>query len=196
MFKWLPSKVLFSVRFFFGFSCGYYMQLKAPYRLLLLSLNWRYKLGFCPNGSDCRYRHAKLPGPPPPVEEVFQKLQQMSSSFGPSSRFFHGRNVGYTQQGEKSQLPSVSGAISHSTLSKSAGTHGASTQQSQPQLQPQPQPPQPPQQQHLQQQQQNHHPQQQVSQNQSQNIQNGSANQPVRTALPLPQGPSRCVWSF
>ncbi|CAA6671790.1 unnamed protein product [Spirodela intermedia] len=151
-----------------------------------------YKLGFCPNGSDCRYRHAKLQGPPPPVEEVFQKLQQMSSSFGPSGRFFHGRNVGYTQQGEKSQLPSFSGAISHATLSKSAGTHGPSIQQSQPQLQPQPQPqpPQPPQQQHLQQHQ-NQHPQQQVSQSQSQNLQNGSANQPVRTALPLPQGQSR-----
>ncbi|KAA3460961.1 30-kDa cleavage and polyadenylation specificity factor 30 [Gossypium australe] len=37
-----------------------------------------YKLGFCPNGPDCRYRHAKLPGPPPPVEEVLQKIQQLS----------------------------------------------------------------------------------------------------------------------
>nr|VDC98223.1 unnamed protein product [Brassica oleracea] len=38
-----------------------------------------YKLGFCPNGPDCRYRHAKLPGPPPPVEEVLQKIQQLTS---------------------------------------------------------------------------------------------------------------------
>ncbi|KAJ6416879.1 hypothetical protein OIU84_002711 [Salix udensis] len=28
-----------------------------------------YKLGFCPNGPDCRYRHAKLPGPPPQMEK-------------------------------------------------------------------------------------------------------------------------------
>ncbi|CAH8359816.1 unnamed protein product [Eruca vesicaria subsp. sativa] len=38
-----------------------------------------YKLGFCPNGPDCRYRHAKPPGPPPPVEEVLQKIQQLTS---------------------------------------------------------------------------------------------------------------------
>ncbi|KAG6509739.1 30-kDa cleavage and polyadenylation specificity factor 30-like [Zingiber officinale] len=38
-----------------------------------------YKLGFCPNGPDCRYRHAKHPGPPPPVEEVFEKIQQLNS---------------------------------------------------------------------------------------------------------------------
>ncbi|KAK4479410.1 hypothetical protein RD792_014923 [Penstemon davidsonii] len=44
-----------------------------------------YKLGFCPNGPDCRYRHAKLPGPPPPVEEVLQKIQQLTSyNFGNS----------------------------------------------------------------------------------------------------------------
>lgn len=28
-----------------------------------------YKLGFCIHGSLCRFRHVKLPGPPPPVEE-------------------------------------------------------------------------------------------------------------------------------
>eukprot|EP00898_Chlorokybus_atmophyticus_P004558 jgi/Chlat1/5102/Chrsp33S05101 len=35
-----------------------------------------YKLGFCPNGLGCRYRHNKLPGPPPPVEETLQRYQR------------------------------------------------------------------------------------------------------------------------
>ncbi|KAL2484361.1 30-kDa cleavage and polyadenylation specificity factor 30 [Forsythia ovata] len=48
-----------------------------------------YKLGFCPNGPDCRYRHAKLPGPPPPVEEVLQKIQHFTShNYGNSNRYF------------------------------------------------------------------------------------------------------------
>ncbi|XP_009109585.2 30-kDa cleavage and polyadenylation specificity factor 30 [Brassica rapa] len=52
-----------------------------------------YKLGFCPNGPDCRYRHAKLPGPPPPVEEVLQKIQQLTSyNYGPN-RFYQPRNA-------------------------------------------------------------------------------------------------------
>lgn len=29
-----------------------------------------YKLGFCIHGKLCRFRHVKLPGPPPPVEEM------------------------------------------------------------------------------------------------------------------------------
>eukprot|EP00249_Psilotum_nudum_P018908 c27014_g1_i1 orf=264-2606(+) len=33
-----------------------------------------YKLGFCPNGPDCRYRHQKMPGPFPPLEESLQKI--------------------------------------------------------------------------------------------------------------------------
>ncbi|KAL3632326.1 30-kDa cleavage and polyadenylation specificity factor 30 [Castilleja foliolosa] len=57
-----------------------------------------YKLGFCPNGPDCRYRHAKLPGPPPPIEEVLQKIQQLTSH----NRFFQNRNGQYT---DKSQFP-------------------------------------------------------------------------------------------
>ena len=28
-----------------------------------------YKLGFCIHGSLCRFRHVKLPGPPPPVSD-------------------------------------------------------------------------------------------------------------------------------
>ncbi|XP_078428790.1 cleavage and polyadenylation specificity factor 30 [Wolffia australiana] len=138
-----------------------------------------YKLGFCPNGADCRYRHAKLPGPPPPVEEIFQKLQQMNSSFGPSGRFFHVRNVGYSQQGDKPQIPSVSGAVSQSNPSKPIAPSGPSIQLSQQQLPPQPL-----------QQQQTVQQGQQMSQNQSPIPQNGSS-QPVRTALPLPQGQSR-----
>ncbi|KAJ3679361.1 hypothetical protein LUZ60_017372 [Juncus effusus] len=48
-----------------------------------------YKMGFCPNGQDCRYRHAKLPGPPPPIEEVFQRIQQMFSfNYNPPNRFY------------------------------------------------------------------------------------------------------------
>ncbi|XP_024536963.1 30-kDa cleavage and polyadenylation specificity factor 30-like [Selaginella moellendorffii] len=34
-----------------------------------------YKLGFCPNGPECRYRHEKLPGPPPPVEQHLSKFR-------------------------------------------------------------------------------------------------------------------------
>lgn len=65
-----------------------------------------YKFGFCPNGLDCRYRHAKLPGPPPPVEEVLQKIQQLTSyNYGNSNRFFQNRSANRSQQSEKSQLP-------------------------------------------------------------------------------------------
>ncbi|KAH0917867.1 hypothetical protein HID58_025527 [Brassica napus] len=52
-----------------------------------------YKLGFCPNGSECRYRHAKVPGPPPPVEEVLQKIQQLTSFNHGPNRFYQPRNV-------------------------------------------------------------------------------------------------------
>ncbi|AEE31221.1 30-kDa cleavage and polyadenylation specificity factor 30 [Arabidopsis thaliana] len=52
-----------------------------------------YKLGFCPNGPDCRYRHAKLPGPPPPVEEVLQKIQQLTTYNYGTNRLYQARNV-------------------------------------------------------------------------------------------------------
>ncbi|KAE8671128.1 hypothetical protein F3Y22_tig00111993pilonHSYRG00080 [Hibiscus syriacus] len=42
---------------------------KGKVRLEIRLRRGRYKLGFCPNGPNCRYTHAKLPGPPPPVEE-------------------------------------------------------------------------------------------------------------------------------
>nr|XP_043626551.1 30-kDa cleavage and polyadenylation specificity factor 30-like [Erigeron canadensis] len=64
-----------------------------------------YKLGFCPNGPDCRYRHAKLPGPPPPVQEVLQKIQKLTShSYGNSSQFFRNRKANNSRQLEKSQI--------------------------------------------------------------------------------------------
>ncbi|KAJ7535320.1 hypothetical protein O6H91_12G027700 [Diphasiastrum complanatum] len=52
-----------------------------------------YKMGFCPNGPDCRYRHEKLPGPPPSVEENFSKLQQQAhaASGAHSSRYHQPR---------------------------------------------------------------------------------------------------------
>lgn len=146
-----------------------------------------YKMGFCPNGPDCRYRHAKLPGPPPPVEEVLQRIQQLSSfNYGASNRFQH-RGSNYSQQPERPQFPQFSGipnqvpqfsgvpnqvtAVRPPTVLEPPNTH-------------QPQP-------HNQQSQQQQH-----SYNQAQNIANGSSSQANRTAAPLPQGQSRCVWSF
>lgn len=54
-----------------------------------------YMMGFCPNGPGCRFKHSKLPGPPPPVEEVLKKLQHLSSfsSYGSSNRQFQPRNA-------------------------------------------------------------------------------------------------------
>ncbi|MCO5613486.1 hypothetical protein L7F22_067763 [Adiantum nelumboides] len=34
-----------------------------------------YKMGFCPNGPECRYKHVKIPGPFPPLDESLQKIQ-------------------------------------------------------------------------------------------------------------------------
>ncbi|KAH8519065.1 hypothetical protein H0E87_000765 [Populus deltoides] len=85
-----------------------------------------YKLGFCPNGPDCRYRHAKLPGPPPPVEEVVQKIQQLNSYNGvTSNKNFQQRNAGFSQQIEKSP----------NTIIKPSGTESANVQQQQQQTQ-------------------------------------------------------------
>ncbi|XP_077220826.1 30-kDa cleavage and polyadenylation specificity factor 30-like [Tasmannia lanceolata] len=129
-----------------------------------------YKLGFCPNGPDCRYRHAKMPGPPPPVEELFQKIQQMSSfSYGSSNRFFQHRNNGYTQQAERPQFPQGSSVSNHGMgVKPSTAAESSNVEQEQPQIQPQ------------------------VNQAQMQNLPNGSLNQVNRTTLPaLPQGQSR-----
>ncbi|KAF3785937.1 putative cleavage and polyadenylation specificity factor subunit 4-like protein [Nymphaea thermarum] len=136
-----------------------------------------YKLGFCPNGPDCRYRHAKLPGPPPSVEEVFQKIQQLSSfNSGPSNRFYQHRNVGYTPQGEKTQFQQGSVAVNPGATAKPSSTGDCATvhhQQSQNQV---PQ-------------------QQQAGQSQTQNLSNSLLNQVNRSsASPLPKGQSRLVF--
>ncbi|CAK9133503.1 unnamed protein product [Ilex paraguariensis] len=134
-----------------------------------------YKLGFCPNGPDCRYRHVKLPGPPPPMEEVLQKIQQLTSySYGNSNRFFQNRNANYPQQTDRSQF--AQGANGVNQVVKPTTTESPNVQQQQ-------------QQQEVQQ------SQQQVSQVHVQNLSSGQQNQTNRTATPLPQGISRCVQS-
>lgn len=139
-------------------------------------------MGFCPNGADCRYRHAKLPGPPPPVEEVFQKIQQLSSfGYGSSNRFFQHRNNNYNQQGERPQLPQGPEVANQNTAAKQPTAEQSNVQQ--------------PQTQNQQSQQQQQPQQQQTTENQAQSVPNGLPNQATRTASPLPQGQSRCVWS-
>ena len=45
----------------------------------------------------------KLPRPPPPLEEILQKIQHLGSyNYGPSNKFFTQRGVGLSQQNEKS----------------------------------------------------------------------------------------------
>lgn len=127
-----------------------------------------YKLGFCPNGPDCRYRHAKLPGPPPPVEEVFQKIQHMNSfNYNNSNKFFQHRNSGYYQQGERFQVPQGPGVMNQGPKpSAPAESNNFQQQQS-----------------HIQQ------PlDQQANQTQMQNLSDAQLN---KMASPLPQGLSR-----
>ncbi|KAK1420333.1 hypothetical protein QVD17_21846 [Tagetes erecta] len=130
-----------------------------------------YKLGFCPNGPDCRYRHAKLPGPPPSVEEVLQKIQQLTSyNYGNSNRFYQNRNGNQAQQGHND-----ANQIIKPIATDSASLQPVST------LSP-----------HQQQPQQVAQSQQQVSQlGQSQAQSNGQQNQANKTSIPLPQGTSR-----
>lgn len=145
----------------------------------------RYKMGFCPNGPNCRYKHVKLPGPPPPVEEVLAKILQMrSSNF---NKFNQHRNNNYNQQGERPRPPPGSGLPNqNSTDNATASTmQPAAGQQAQTMNQ------------QAQQKQQQVQQQQKPSTNdQVQGVPNGSSNQPTRLATPLPQGSSRCVWSF
>ena len=135
--------------------------------------NCRYKLGFCPNGPDCRYRHAKLPGPPPPVEEILQKIQHLSS-YG-YNKYFQHRNAGFSQQGEKSQIAQGSNTVNQGVVGKPSTVESANVQQ-QPQQQVQP-------------------ANQPAGQNQTQNVPNGLPNQANRNVSPLPPGISRCVQS-
>ncbi|KAB5521170.1 hypothetical protein DKX38_025489 [Salix brachista] len=77
-----------------------------------------YKLGFCPNGPDCRYRHAKLPGPPPPVEEVVQKIQQLNSyNHGTSNKNFQQRNAELQRLYLKEYLDILSGLMYRGVVS-------------------------------------------------------------------------------
>lgn len=126
-----------------------------------------YKLGFCPNGPDCRYRHAKQPGPPPPVDEVLQKIQQLTSyTFGASNRFFQQRNTNYSQQADRSPFPTGANSTNQGVGSKPAATESTNLQQQlqQPQL---------------------------AGQDQIQNLPSNSSNQAGKTATPLPQGVTR-----
>lgn len=130
-----------------------------------------YKFGFCPNGLGCRYRHVKLPGPPPPVEEVFQKLQQLAAkNFGGSSnRFFQNRNRNYPPQPEK-----FTSSPGHNTASQGIP---ARPMVDAPYLH--------------QQKLQVHNTQQPGTQNPGQNNSSGQQNQGTTAATPLPQGISR-----
>ncbi|XP_047333425.1 30-kDa cleavage and polyadenylation specificity factor 30-like [Impatiens glandulifera] len=125
-----------------------------------------YKMGFCPNGPNCRYRHAKLPGPPPPVEEVLQKIQRPGSHNygGASNRFFQNPNGNYPQLLEKSNMPPGQNAMSQGMPVRPMVEA--------PYLQ----------------QQQVHYSQQPTP---SHNISNGQQNQGSTTGAPLPQGISR-----
>ncbi|KAL6198478.1 hypothetical protein ACLB2K_028267 [Fragaria x ananassa] len=128
-----------------------------------------YKLGFCPNGPDCRYRHAKLPGPPPPVEEVLQKIQHLNSyNYNNSNKFSQQRNGGFPQQHDRSQPAQVANSFNQVVIRPSAA-ESANVQQPQ----------------------QFQQTQQQVAQTQAQSVPNGLASQANRAALPLPQGISR-----
>ncbi|EPS64393.1 hypothetical protein M569_10389, partial [Genlisea aurea] len=128
-----------------------------------------YKLGFCPNGPDCRYRHAKLPGPPPPVEEVLQRVQQLSSNnYGNLNKYFPNRTTAFSHQSDKSQFPQVQNGANHLTKSGTADSASAHPQSQQAQ-QPLPQ----------------------SSQAQIQNAPINQQTQANRVATPLPQGTSR-----
>ncbi|KAB1222647.1 Cleavage and polyadenylation specificity factor CPSF30 [Morella rubra] len=121
----------------------------------------RYKLGFCPNGPDCRYRHAKLPGPPPPIEEVLQKIQHLSSyNYNSSNRFYQQRNGGFPQRADKSQFPQGPNTANQGVVGKPSTIESANVQQQQ-------------------------QSQQQVSQNQIQNVPSGLPNQSNRSAIEL-----------
>ncbi|GAB2280812.1 30-kDa cleavage and polyadenylation specificity factor 30 [Dionaea muscipula] len=124
-----------------------------------------YKLGFCPNGPDCRYRHAKLPGPPPPVEEVLQKIQQLTSFT--SNRFFQPRGPNFSQQG--GQLQQNANPGNHAILSRPSVIESSNIQpqtQAEQQLQP-------------------------AIQTHTQNLSNNLPSSTSKTATPLPQGITR-----
>jgi len=94
------------------------------------------------------------------------------------NRFGPNRNNNYNQQGERPQHPQGSGLPNQNVAENTTATSPATgVQQAQMANQ------QPPQQQHK-----------PNTNDQVQGASNG--NQTTRIATPLPQGPSRCVWSF
>lgn len=137
-----------------------------------------YKLGFCPNGPDCRYRHVKLPGPPPSIEEVFEKLQQMNPSVNGtySNRYSQQRHHNHNKEEGPQRKPPVTGVSQKPRATSSLGEDSSSQQQRPTQ----------------------HHPQEYGSHNQVQPLLenpagNGLTGQPnrVSSASPLPPGHSR-----
>ncbi|KAM0854262.1 hypothetical protein ACQ4PT_050539 [Festuca glaucescens] len=139
-----------------------------------------YKMGFCPNGPNCRYKHVKLPGPPPPPEEVVAKLLQMRNfNF---NKFNQNRNNNFNHQGERPRPSQGSG------LPNQNSTENATTATMQPAAAQQAQTL-------------NQQPPQKLQQKPNTNdlvqgVPSGLSNQTTRPATPLPQGTSRCVWSF
>ena len=114
----------------------------------------------------------KSPGPPPPVEEVLQKIQHLFSyNYNSSNKFFQQRGASYNQQAEKPQLPQGTNSTNQGVTGKPLPAESGNAQP----------------------QQQVQQSQQQVNQSQMQNVANGQPNQANRTATPLPQGISRCV---
>ncbi|XP_074272482.1 30-kDa cleavage and polyadenylation specificity factor 30 [Silene latifolia] len=127
-----------------------------------------YKLGFCPNGPDCRYRHAKLPGPPPPVDEILQKIQQLTSyNYGGQNRFYQQRNTNYSQQSERPQFQQGDNAANQAVVPKPSATDLSNMQQ------------------------QSQDQKQVAGQAPAQNPAGDPSNPTSRTATPLPQGITR-----
>eukprot|EP01018_Ginkgo_biloba_P031299 Gb_21281 [translate_table: standard] len=138
-----------------------------------------YKLGFCPNGPDCRYRHQKMPGPPPPVEEVFQKTQHGAPTVNGTypNRYSQHRHSSYRHQSERTQWQQP-------LASASQRPPGSSSLGEEPRIQHQQRVPGP--------------PLKQANQSQAQSLNppaNGLSTQPniVSAASQLPQGHSRFV---
>ncbi|KAB1222648.1 Cleavage and polyadenylation specificity factor CPSF30 [Morella rubra] len=92
----------------------------------------KVQVGFLSKWSDCRYRHAKLPGPPPPIEEVLQKIQHLSSyNYNSSNRFYQQRNGGFPQRADKSQFPQGPNTANQGVVGKPSTIESANVQQQQ-----------------------------------------------------------------
>lgn len=138
-----------------------------------------YKLGFCPNGPDCRYRHQKMPGPPPPVEEIYQKTQQLASAANDAypNRYPQHRHNNYHHQSDRTYSQQPLASASQRLPGSSPVCGDSKNQQKQRTHRP---------------------PQHQANQSQGQSLNpvaDGLLSQPntLSAALPLPQGHSRFV---